>query len=83
MNRSVCNFIAAFNQAIKKKSKEFKVKYFSLAFPLLNALVKEGFLQYYTLEKDTLRVYLRFNKNGLVVSYIKATSKPSKRAFVR
>ena len=78
MNRSVCNFIAVFNQAITKKSNTFKCKNFRLAFPILDVLVKEGLVQYYTLFDNILHVSLRSTKNGLIVSSITGKSRPSK-----
>ena len=83
MNRSVCNFIAVLNQAIKKKAYSFKCTYFSLAFPILDALIREGFLQYYTRNGDILNVVLRCTKNGPIFSKVVSQSKPSKRIFVR
>ena len=83
MNRSVCNFIAILNQAIKKKAYSFRCSYFSLAFPILDALVREGFLQYYTRKGEILQVVLRCNKNGPILSGVTSKSKPSKRVFVR
>ena len=82
MRQPICHFVAAFNQALEKKKPSFAFAYFRQFVPLMDALVAEGYVQYYTLEGPRVRVYLRMSQEGPLLSKIRLGSTPGRKKFI-
>lgn len=81
MKNHLCNMITSIrNGQLAKKTYIYLVKT-SLCEAVLNVLWDEGFIYGYRIEKNFLKIFLKYKNNIPVVNSIKTISKPSLRVY--
>jgi ribosomal protein S8 len=83
VNKAFCSFVARLNQGLQRQVPSLKVPNFRYALPILNILIDEGYVRYYTISNKLLIVYFRTVGGKPILSKITAKSRPSKRSFIR
>lgn len=83
MRKPICQFVSAFNQALKKKKTSFSFAYFRHFVPIMEALVSGGYVQYYTVNRPWVTVYPRMTPEGPLLKQLILKSTPGYKRYIR
>ncbi len=86
MNYSVGDFVIQLKNAAMARKREVQVPYSNIAKAISKVLIKEGFVETVSEEKDgvkrTLVVKLRYQRRKPSITDVRLISKPSLRAYL-